>query len=131
MLSAKTIYGNNKPIFHEAVSGKNFNNNNSLEVDKPQSLDQDEWKYLLHLEEQIKRIRQMTSDQENKERDLVKLELQAIELRDILRYKLTIIDNFLLDPTILDKIEKEDLFALGNLNNLKTLAKVIDKSRTA
>jgi len=103
----------------------------SIPSDKPENLDQDEWKDLLLLEEQIKQILQKASDQEDKERNLVKLESQAIELRDILRYKLTIIDNFLVDPTILDKIEKEDLFALGNLNNLKTLAKLIDKSRTA
>jgi len=59
------------------------------------------------------------------------LESQATELRDILRYKLSIIDNFLVDPTTLDNIEKEDRFALGNLNNLKTLAKLMEKLRTA
>jgi hypothetical protein len=86
----------------------------------PEGVSVGEWANVMRLEEAV-----VTAEGENKRcaADLARQEAETSKLKGRVLKQLEVINAFLYDPGVLDRIEDyEELFAPGNLSNLRRLA---------
>lgn len=88
-----------------------INNKNTYE-DKPNCIDDTEWQNFLGLKSKIIEIEKLN------------------KLKDIIEKQLSIINEFLSDPTVLNRIEEyNNVFAPGNFDNLKKIAHLVSENK--
>jgi hypothetical protein len=91
-----------------------------LAADKPSDASQDEWANLKRIEHEIVTLREKN---ERRDAALFRQEAEASTLKTRVLKQLEVINDFINDPCVLDRIEDyEEAFAPGNLANLKSLA---------
>lgn len=118
------VINNQLKIISEVVTHK------KLPDSKPDYFSESQWRDLRRFEEELNSISNLNKKMEVREKELITQEKDlnskteyANNLKDIVVKQLNIINDVLNDPTTIDRIESHsNPFAIGNYENLKTLA---------
>ena len=90
---------------------------------KPTTISDEDWEILNKMDRELRVQRQ---ENQRKELELHKEKENVMGLKEKVERQLSIIHIFLADPSVLDRIEEySNVFAPGNLENLKKLAKLM------